>query len=111
MKKIIVLIAAVFTVSLFFSSCKEKKNEEHKTEKHDEKEHQEEMAAHSKFQCPMDCEEGKAYDQKGSCPVCKMDLKETAKKEEGSEEHAEGKDEDHAEEGKEEHAEEKGEHK
>jgi len=28
-----------------------------------------------KYQCPMDCEKGKMYDQPGSCPVCKMDLK------------------------------------
>lgn len=27
-----------------------------------------------KYQCPMDCEKGKLYDQPGSCPVCKMDL-------------------------------------
>lgn len=26
------------------------------------------------YQCPMDCEKGKLYDQPGSCPVCKMDL-------------------------------------
>ncbi len=24
--------------------------------------------------CPMDCEQGKTYDQPGTCPVCKMDL-------------------------------------
>ena len=28
-----------------------------------------------KYQCPMDCEKGKLYDQPGKCPVCKMDLK------------------------------------
>ncbi len=27
------------------------------------------------YQCPMDCEKGKTYDEPGSCPVCKMDLK------------------------------------
>jgi hypothetical protein len=31
-----------------------------------------------KYQCPMDCEKGKLYDQPGSCPVCKMDLKAVA---------------------------------
>ncbi|MDP6922686.1 MAG: heavy metal-binding domain-containing protein, partial [Lutibacter sp.] len=30
------------------------------------------------YQCPMDCEEGKTYDEAGSCPVCKMDLKAMA---------------------------------
>ena len=28
-----------------------------------------------KYQCPMDCEKGKLYDQTGQCPVCKMALK------------------------------------
>lgn len=27
-----------------------------------------------KYQCQMDCEKGKLYDQPGACPVCKMDL-------------------------------------
>jgi len=26
------------------------------------------------YQCPMDCEKGKTYDQPGQCPVCGMDL-------------------------------------
>lgn len=28
------------------------------------------------FQCPMDCEIGKVYSEPGSCPVCKMDLRQ-----------------------------------
>lgn len=28
------------------------------------------------FQCPMKCEGEKTYPESGSCPVCKMDLKE-----------------------------------
>ena len=28
------------------------------------------------YQCPMKCEAEKTYDKKGTCPVCKMDLKE-----------------------------------
>ena len=55
-----------------------------------------------KYQCPMDCEKGKLYDQPGACPVCKMDLKavevpdseghgghhhEESKKEEGDSDH------------------------
>ena len=27
------------------------------------------------YQCPMDCEHGKIYEEQGTCPVCKMDLK------------------------------------
>lgn len=30
------------------------------------------------YQCPMDCENGKTYTEKGSCSVCKMDLKTLA---------------------------------
>jgi hypothetical protein len=26
------------------------------------------------YQCPMDCEKGKTYEQPGKCPVCEMDL-------------------------------------
>lgn len=26
------------------------------------------------YQCPMDCEKGKTYEQAGKCPVCEMDL-------------------------------------
>jgi protein SCO1/2 len=26
------------------------------------------------FQCPMQCEDDKIYNEKGSCPICKMDL-------------------------------------
>jgi protein SCO1/2 len=27
------------------------------------------------YQCPMQCEDTKTYDEPGSCPICKMDLK------------------------------------
>lgn len=30
------------------------------------------------YACPMDCEKGKTYAEKGACPVCKMDLKPVA---------------------------------
>lgn len=28
------------------------------------------------YQCPMKCEGEKTYDKPGTCPMCKMDLKE-----------------------------------
>jgi len=34
-----------------------------------------ELLADGRYQCPMDCEDGKHYAEAGSCPVCKMDLK------------------------------------
>ena len=32
------------------------------------------------YQCPMKCEGDKTYDEPGTCPVCKMDLKEVEAK-------------------------------
>lgn len=34
----------------------------------------------TEYQCPMKCEGEKVYDEPGSCPVCKMDLRPTTKK-------------------------------
>lgn len=34
----------------------------------------------SSYQCPMKCEGEKTYEEKGSCPICKMDIKPVAKK-------------------------------
>jgi protein SCO1/2 len=31
------------------------------------------------YQCPMKCEGDKVYSEKGTCPVCKMDLRPTSK--------------------------------
>jgi len=28
------------------------------------------------YNCPMDCEDGKTYEEPGTCPVCNMDLVE-----------------------------------
>lgn len=44
----------------------------HSHEHHGEGTH--EHAEHVQYACPMDCEEGKTYEEAGSCPVCKMDL-------------------------------------
>ncbi len=80
MKKSILVFAAVFSFAVLFTSCKEVKKEEVKTEmqeNHEGHDHDadKEMASKDAYQCPMDCEKGKTYDEKGSCPVCKMDLK------------------------------------
>ena len=37
-------------------------------------------SAKIEYQCPMKCEGEKVYSEKGSCPVCKMDLKPITKK-------------------------------
>lgn len=62
----LILIAFSF---LLFTACKDK-SAESKPESHTE------LHASAAFQCPMDCEDGKTYEEAGSCPVCKMDLKE-----------------------------------
>jgi ABC-type metal ion transport system substrate-binding protein len=36
----------------------------------------EDHAKAAKYQCPMKCEGEKTYDSAGTCPLCKMDLKE-----------------------------------
>ncbi|MFD0760802.1 heavy metal-binding domain-containing protein [Lutibacter aestuarii] len=93
MKKSILAVVAIFSFMVVFTSCKETKKSEVKEETHmenhehkDGEEHK--MSSNDVFQCPMDCEKGKTYDEKGSCPVCKMDLK--IKSGDTDMEHAEG---------------------
>ncbi len=91
MKKSIFMFAAILSMVVLFTACKETKKEkvedEVKVESHDDHDHdKEEMASMDVYQCPMDCEKGKTYDQEGSCPVCKMDLKTKSM----DSEHAEG---------------------
>lgn len=70
----LVWIATFAIGSSTFIGCgsntdKEPKNHEHSadsTHHHD--------GAHAHYQCPMDCEKGKVYEEPGQCPVCKMDL-------------------------------------
>ena len=79
MKKIVLIVVVLFSFVVVTTSCKEHKKHEDKTEKHEELQHADgEMAENAIFQCPMDCEKGKSYGEKGNCPVCKMDLKEKA---------------------------------
>lgn len=69
----------VCCMSIVVVSCKESKEKESESSQAAEKA---EMAMNDVFQCPMDCEEGKTYDEEGSCPVCKMDLKKVEKEKE-----------------------------
>jgi len=64
------LLVLVFSFFLL-TSCEEKKSDK-KTEP------QEVNTSELVYQCPMDCEKGKTYHEEGSCPVCKMDLKEAS---------------------------------
>ena len=77
MKKIILLLAVIFSSAVMFTACKEGKKEV-KTEAHEHDGHdhdKKEVASKDVYQCPMDCEKGKTYTKEGSCPECKMDLK------------------------------------
>jgi hypothetical protein len=38
----------------------------------------EQMADQKQYACPMRCEGDKTYEEAGTCPVCKMDLKEVS---------------------------------
>lgn len=90
MKKIVFLIATIFSFAVLVTACKETKKEEVKEEvqmeSHEGNDHESDAMAAKTYQCPMDCEKGKTYDAAGSCPVCKMDLKEKSVEME----HAEG---------------------
>lgn len=76
MKKQIITVSLLFTVTMFFASCgsnnSEAKSEKSATEQTDK--------AH--YQCPMKCEGEKMYEEKGTCPVCKMDLELVSKEDE-----------------------------
>ena len=64
MKKIIVLSVMLFAVSAITLSCRDTKK----------KEESKEVTMNDKYVRPMDCEDGKTYDNEGKCPVCEMDL-------------------------------------
>lgn len=78
MKKLTFLLVGLFSIAIMVSACKDSKKQEEKSEMH-EHEHEShegaEITGNAVFQCPMDCEKGKTYEEKGNCPVCKMDLK------------------------------------
>jgi hypothetical protein len=53
----------------------ESDNEAVKTEAH------EAHSEHAHYACPMDCEDGKVYDEPGQCPKCEMDLVQVSEEE------------------------------
>lgn len=62
-------LTTVSAIGLFFAliSCQcNKDNENLNPEKN--------AAAEDRYICPMNCENGKTYEQQGQCPVCGMDL-------------------------------------
>lgn len=80
MKKVFLLLVAVFSFAIVVTSCKETKKDSEKSEMHENhdanhKEGEDHKMAEATYACPMDCEDGKTYAEAGSCPECKMDLK------------------------------------
>ncbi len=77
MKKQLLMLGAAFMFSFGTTtlvSCGGGESQE--AHDHAEGEESHEGHDHAQFQCPMDCEEGKTYEEMGTCPVCKMDLAE-----------------------------------
>ena len=85
MRRKILTGIVILSMGLFITSCNENKKvkEDIKTENHEggdsDKEMKKSQIAAVEYQCPMKCEGDKTYHEPGSCPVCKMDLKEVKK--------------------------------
>lgn len=64
MKKIksIIFVSTLFLGGLAFTACTSTDAEST------------EQVKNEVYHCPMDCEDGKTYDEAGICPVCEMDL-------------------------------------
>ena len=74
-KNILTFIAAVAIGSFTLVSCSENSTEsshEAAAETHGDHDHDHDHA--DAYQCPMDCEDGKTYEEAGKCPVCEMDI-------------------------------------
>ena len=72
MKKVIIVLAIVFTTNFILTSCKSEKKEVKKEQVTSDKT---EVADKDVYQCPMKCEKEKTYDKEGKCPVCEMKLR------------------------------------
>lgn len=87
MRKFMISALLLIGIAIVATSCENSKKEtavenkeiiEHDGHDHDHEahEHGDSDAVAAVYQCPMKCEGEKTYDEKGSCPVCKMDIKE-----------------------------------
>ena len=62
-----VITSAVLATAFFLASCGNSSNEKSNS-------NASEQVETAMYQCPMKCEGDKMYAEKGTCPVCKMDL-------------------------------------
>ena len=74
MKKLI--LSAMLLGALTFGMTNKKEETTKTATEHEGHNHKEGEAHKVAYECPMDCEKGKTYDEKGTCPVCKMELVE-----------------------------------
>ena len=83
MRRVLLLLALTFSLTLSFTSCKgehkEAEHNEHSETHHSDAANDADLALNFEYQCPMDCEEGKTYEEEGECPKCKMALKKIDK--------------------------------
>ncbi len=70
-----VITAAVLATAFFLASCGNSSNEKSNS-------NASEQVEIAMYQCPMKCEGDKMYAEKGTCPVCKMDLELISKEDE-----------------------------
>lgn len=101
MKTHTLVLTVLFVIGFAFISCNKTKKEvkEEATEQvkaeATEHNHSDDMAM-ATYQCPMKCEGDKTYDEVGTCPTCKMDLKKVeVSNNDNSENSEEEKHEDH----------------
>lgn len=67
-----VITAIILFTAMLFASCGNSSNEKSNSNAIEQSET-------AMFQCPMKCEGDKMYAEKGTCPVCKMDLELVSK--------------------------------
>lgn len=67
-----VITAAVLAIAFFFASCGNTSYEKSNS-------NTTEQVETAMYQCPMKCEGDKMYAEKGTCPICKMDLELVSK--------------------------------
>lgn len=70
--KSIINIISIVAIAVSFAACSEKTTEKAAEATSDSTE----QTAAATYYCPMKCEGDKTYAEKGTCPVCKMDLVE-----------------------------------
>ncbi|MBN4070361.1 hypothetical protein JYT76_01640 [Olleya sp. AH-315-F22] len=91
MRKSILLFTLLLSLSVIVVSCKDSKKEaETEVEQTELGVGKADLAMNDVYHCPMDCENGKTYEEEGKCPICKIDLKKVEKEEEDNHEHEDG---------------------